>query len=392
MSVFLTAVLAFALPGLRSADAQTARDAAAGQLSRSEPHHAPLRAGSTAGCPSGNSSYVDENGAAHVTRVVPVPDTVSPEARKLIGSQFWNISERDHRSDESGEAKLAQQRALADATEERLAKDALALYPADVQRATIAGVPVRVITPKDGAAEHRDRVLINLHGGGFVADWGSLTESIPIASLAHTTVISVLYRLAPEHPFPAAVDDATAVYRELLKTRRPTAIGIYGTSAGAILTLETSANLRRVRLPLPGALGVFSGTGDLTRRGDSDSLFSVTGLAGPLESNGQRFLEEYVGKADRHDSVLSPLWGDLRGFPPTLFISSTRDMLLSDTALAHRAFLRAGVAAQLIVFEALQHGFWNDPKLPESQEADRAIAQFFDTHLSNEGKTERGSW
>lgn len=340
--------------------------------------------------PEQNSSYVDESGIAHIERVVPVPTTVSPEAQKLIGSDFANPSSSKIDKSEaiSPERALANERALADATEERLAKQALARFPAKVKREVIAGVPVREITPKAGL--NTQRVLINLHGGGFVADWGSLTETIPIACLTNARVISVLYRLSPEHPFPAALNDATAVYRELLKTYKPGSIGMYGTSAGAILTVETAANLHHLGLPLPGALGIFSGTGDLSRRGDTYSIFSVTGLAGALEPKAAAPFHEYVENTDPRDPVLSPVFADLRGFPPTLFLSSTRDMLLSDTAILQRAFLRAGVQAQLVVFEGLQHGFWNDPTLPESQEADRVIANFFVTHLvSGDAKRER---
>ena len=342
--------------------------------------------------PQQNSSYVDESGTAHIERVVPVPTTVSPEAQKLIGSNFANpsSSKRDKSETILPEKALANERALADATEGRLAKEALARFPAEVKREVIAGVPVREITPKTDFRSNTQRVLINLHGGGFVADWGSLTETIPIACLAHTRVISVLYRLSPEHPFPAALNDATAVYRELLKTYKPGSIGMYGTSAGAILTAETAANLHRLGLPLPGALGIFSGTGDLSRRGDTYSIFSVTGLAGALESKTAAPFHEYVENTDPRDPVLSPLYSDLHGFPPTLFLSSTRDMLLSDTAILQRAFLSTGVQAQLVVFEGLQHGFWNDPTLPESQEADRVIANFFETHLAGGGaETER---
>ncbi|HEY2468147.1 MAG TPA: nucleoside hydrolase [Terracidiphilus sp.] len=342
--------------------------------------------------PQQNSSYVDETGAAHIERVVPVPTTVTPEAQKLIGSNFANPSSSQIGNPEaiSPERALANERAFADATEERLAKQALAMFPADVRREVIAGVPVREITPKTGLSSNPKRILINLHGGGFVADWGSLTETIPIACLTHTRVISVLYRLSPEHPFPAAVNDATAVYLELLKTYKPGSIGVYGTSAGAILTAETATNLRRLGLPLPGALGIFSGTGDLSRRGDTYSIFSVTGLAGALESKTNAPFYQYVENTDPHDPVLSPFFADLGGFPPTLFLSSTRDMLLSDTAILHRAFLKAGVQAQLVVFEGLQHGFWNDPTLPESREADRVIANFFVTYLmGRDVKTER---
>ena len=89
----------------------------------------------------------------------------------------------------------------------------------------------------------------------------------------------------------------------------------------------------------------------------------------------------YRGKTDVRDPVLSPLYSDLRGLPPTLFISSSRDLLLSGTTLLHRAYLRAGNDAQLVVFDALTPAFWNDPDLPESKEAAHLMANFFDTHL-----------
>lgn len=332
--------------------------------------------------PLQNSSVIDSQGAAHITRIVPVPSTVSPEAQKLIGSNFAN-----HRA--AHPISIAENRTVADAAQEHLAKRALALFPASIHNAEIAGVPVRIVLPPSYALGKADRILINLHGGGFVADWGSLTETIPIASLSGTEVISVLYRLAPEHPFPAAVDDAVTVYREVLKTHKPGNIGIYGTSAGAILTAETATKIRQLGLPLPGALGIFSGSGDLSRRGDTYSLFSVTGLAGELESKDDPPFHSYIEGTNPRDPILSPLYANLHGFPQTLFLSSTRDMLLSDTCILQRAFLRAGVNAQLVVFEALQHGFWNDPSLPESREADRIIADFFDRQLGRRGQTHR---
>lgn len=334
--------------------------------------------------PDHNSSYIDSNGIAHVARVVPVPQTVSPEAQHLIGSNFANCfaSQAPSPHPKSPEQLLEEGRQLATNTEEKLGREASALFPVSISSEVIAGVPVRVISPKVAGEGHGERILINLHGGGFVADWGSLTETIPISSLTRTKVIAVLYRLAPEHPFPAALDDVTAVYREILKTHKAGDIGLYGTSAGAILTAEAAAHFRRLGLPLPGALGIFSGTGDLSQRGDTYSIFSVNGLTGSLESRSEPPFHEYVRDTSPRDPVLSPLYSDLHGFPPTLFLSSTRDMLLSDTALLHRAFLRAGVPAQLVVFEALQHGFWNDPKLPESRKADQIIAEFFNTHLA----------
>jgi epsilon-lactone hydrolase len=248
---------------------------------------------------------------------------------------------------------------------------------------TMGGVPVRIIEPLAMPEETRTRLLINVHGGGFNSDSGSLTETIPLANLTRTKVVALLYRLAPEHPFPAAIEDAIAVYREALKTYQPQNIALYGTSAGAVLTAEIAVRLRELKLPLPGALGIFSGFGDFTQPGDSRAIFALSGLSGPLAlPNANNSLDSaYIGTTDRRTPVLSPFFADVAGFPPTLFVTSTRDLLLSGTTILHRAFLKAGVEAQLVVFEALPHAFWNDVRLPESREANGIMARFFDQHL-----------
>jgi len=276
---------------------------------------------------------------------------------------------------------LAEQRAKVDAWQSGAAAQALSLYPVNIVSSTLAGVPVRVVTPLSIPEAKAHRVLMNVHGGGFRVDSGSFTESIPIANLTQTRVVSVLYRLAPEHPFPAAVDDGVAVYRELLRNYEPRSIGLYGTSAGAILTAEISVRLRQLGLPLPAALGIFSGTGDLSQPGDSQSFFALHGLAGHLDMPGASANADYAGSTDRRDPVLSPIYADLRGMPPALFVTSTRDLLLSGTVNLHRAFIRAGVDARLVVFEALHHTFWGDPTLPESKEVHQMMADFFNERL-----------
>jgi monoterpene epsilon-lactone hydrolase len=313
------------------------------------------------------------DGTAYVTRVVPVPKTVSPEAQRSLARVI---------SDAAVPQTLAERRAGTDTWQAGAGQRFRQLYPVNLAEDRIAGVPVRVVTPLTISPEKRNRVLINLHGGGFDADSGSLTESIPVANLAGTKVVAVLYRLAPEHPFPAGLDDAVAVYKELLKTHRPANVGIYGTSAGAILTAEVTARLKQQHLPLPGATGIFSGSGDIYQGGDSAALYALNGFAGHLDppklGSGPN---TYRGATDVRDPILSPLYSDLRGLPPTLFITSGRDLLLSGTTILHRAYLRAGNDAQLVVFEALPHAFWNDPELPESKEAAHLMASFFDTHL-----------
>ena len=319
-----------------------------------------------------NSSKIAPDGTAFVTRVVPVPTTVSPEAQQMLARA---------ESDAAVPQTLEERRTGTDKWQAGVGEHFKKLYPVNITSDTIAGVPVRVITPLTIAPENRDRVLINLHGGGFNSDSGSLSETIPVAHLSGIKVIAVLYRLAPEHPFPAGLDDAVAVYKELLKSYKREHIGIYGTSAGAILTAEVTVKLKQLKLPLPAATGIFSGLGDFSQVGDSIALFALNGFSGHLEppKPGARDTEYF--SADPKDPVLSPLYADLTGFPPTLFITSGRDLLLSGTTILHRAYLRAGVDAQLVVFEALPHAFWNNPALPESKEADQLMATFFDRQL-----------
>ncbi|MBW4028854.1 MAG: alpha/beta hydrolase [Acidobacteria bacterium] len=335
---------------------------------------------SSSTAPQTDTSVIDAQGTAHITRVVPVPTTVSPETQKSLARPA---------SDAAVPEPLSVRRTKTGAWQARAGERSKVLYPANISDATIAGVPAKIITPLTIPPDKTDRVLINVHGGGFNSDSGSLTETIPIANLTQTKVVAVLYRLAPEHPFPAAVDDTVAVYKELLKSYKPNNIGLYGTSAGAILTGEVAVRLHQLGLPLPGAMGIFSGMGDFSQRGDSQSMYALNGLSGhldPPEKSPEH--SAYAGSTDLKDPVLSPLYADLRNMPPTLFITSGRDMLLSGTTILHRAFLRAGDDAHLVVFEALPHAFWNDPDLPESKEADHIMADFFNKHLGRQTPAE----
>jgi monoterpene epsilon-lactone hydrolase len=319
------------------------------------------------------SVAIAADGTVTVTRVVPVPKTVSLAAQEEL---------KDSKAASASQATLQQHREAMERWATEMGAETLKLYPANTKTDTIAGVPVRVITPLKIVSENASKVLINLHGGGFRFDAGSLSESVPIANLSGIKVVSVLYRLLPNNKFPAAIDDAVAVYEELIKTYRPEKVGIYGTSAGAALTAQVAAQLRKLKLPLPGALGIFAAGGDASMSGDSEALFDLKDLSEPIDPAGLNDLDtDYIGSADPKDPVLSPLYSNLSGFPPSLFITSTRDVVLSATSILHRAFLRAGVDAQLIVFEALPHAFWHNPDLPESKEASKFIAAFFSRHL-----------
>lgn len=260
------------------------------------------------------------------------------------------------------------------------------MYPVKVHGETIAGVGADVVTPAQGVApENQHRVLINLHGGAFLwgAHSGGLVEAMPIASLGRIKVITVDYRQGPEHAFPAASDDVEAVYRALLKQYKPGEIGIYGCSAGGILTAESVARLITDKLPVPGAIGTFCAS-LLDIDGDSAYL-------GPLMNGGGMPAHRltltdlaYFKGANPRDPLVQPGLSPalLARFPPTLLITGTRDMAMSSVLASQQLLDQAGAKTELHAWEGMWHSFFSDPELPESQDAYRVIVKFFLTHLA----------
>lgn len=298
--------------------------------------------------------------AAQTTSVAPPPETLSETGRAAMIAAAKTPGPPD--------GDLASRRAFLDKFQADFGARQRQRYAVDVAAATMAGVPVRRVTPK-GAVAGGNLVLLNLHGGGFNADSGSLTENIPIAALTRIPVVAVLYRLAPEHPFPAAVDDALAVYRELLKTHKPSQIGVFGTSAGAILGPELVARLHKEGLPQPAVLGVFSGDADFAHRGDSVAALPPDAF------------KAYLGPVPPTDPLASPALGPVAFFPPTLCLASSRDFLLSPTVNFCRRLELAGVENKLVVWDGLPHAFWAYMAIPESDEAFGVMAKFLEGRL-----------
>lgn len=264
-------------------------------------------------------------------------------------------------------------------------------YPADVANETIAGVPTRIVTPK-GRKAVPNRVLINLHGGGFsmCADACAILESLPIAAVGGYKVISVNYRQGPEHRFPAATEDVTAVYRALLKQYKPGQIGIYGCSAGGALSAQVAAWLPQHNLPQPGAIGIF-GSGAV-RFANSDSNYIAAYIDGafpPPPAPGKsptplmKTMMSYFEGANPNDPMVSPAGhlDVLAKFPPTLVITGTRAPDLSPAVYTHSQLIKAGVPGDLIVGEGLGHCYIYSADMPEAQDAYAAIVKFFQKNL-----------
>ena len=274
-------------------------------------------------------------------------------------------------------------RAHYDRQNTRLAEDMRRLFAVDVREDEIGGVRVHRVTP--ARPSPRNAILICLHGGAFAwgADSGALVEAIPIAAEMGVEVVAVDYRMGPEHRFPAASEDVAAVYRALLDHGAPEAIGVYGCSAGAILTAQSVAWIARAGLPRPGAIAMLGGAGAEL---GGDSAFLAPALEGLAAPSGHLRLSDlaYFDGASADDPRVFP--GPhpevLRQFPPTLLIAGSRDFAASSVTHFHLALEAAGVEARLYLFDGLWHAFQIFPDLPESKQVYRIMAAFFDRCLA----------
>ena len=267
-----------------------------------------------------------------------------------------------------------------------------AMYRTNSTKSTMGGVPVETFEPADGIApRNKNRVLLQVHGGGFTAGGGGLTgalESIPIASVGRIKVIAVDYRLGPENHFPAASEDLASVYREVLKTYRPENIGIYGCSAGGLLSAESIPWFLKEKLPLPGAIGVICASLHAFGEGDSaqlqprlGSVLALIPPAIPQENFGPR--RGYFADTSTKNPLAVPAASKeiMKAFPPTLFLTGTRAPEMSAAAQSHLELRELGVKSELLLFDGMDHGFYSDARLPESKRAYKFIVQFFDENL-----------
>lgn len=312
---------------------------------------------------------------------LPPSNQLSPEAQAIVR----RIAKEAAPSEIAGDVK--RQRVFYGAFNNARLAEMDRAFATKRERRKIGGVAVDVVDPATGSApENRGRILINVHGGAFMwgAGSGALVEAVPIAATMKIRVVTVDYRLAPEHRYPAASEDVTAVYRELLKTYPASAIGIYGCSAGGAITAQTTAWLRKAGLPRPGAIGTFCATG-APSSGDSAYLAGPTmgepPISGPLPSIR---MGPYMAGVGDTDARAYPLLSadETRAMPPTLLLAGSRDFSASALTLAHRRLTAAGVRSELLLFDGLPHAFFVWPDMPESREAYRLIAAFFDRHLS----------
>lgn len=307
---------------------------------------------------------------------------VSPETR--AGLERWRqLSERARKlCDPYNKTTGKEIRACEALMYPPLVEEARKVYPVRIEGKVIGGVQTDIVTPVDGVAQkNARRVLINVHGGGFMygARFGGQLESMALAALGRYKVIAVDYRMGPENHFPAASEDIAAVYRELLNEYDAASIGMFGGSAGGRIVGQTIAWMTQRQMRSPGAVAILcsapTGLG-----GDSNYIAAAIQRTPPPT---RVFTEGYYKGVDARDPIAYPGESDemLKRFPPTLLMTSGRDYSLSPVIQMHSRLVRLGIPTELHVFEGLGHGEFLTVFVPESHQAATVIGSFFDERL-----------
>lgn len=310
-------------------------------------------------------------------RTLPVPSSISPQAQAALqrlvnedGVPLNALHTLPAVDDPAGwrqmQASVAHYYASAKA-------QAATQLKASLETLHLEEATIHVATPaNDAGAEY---AFIDLHGGALVFGGGEACRigAGQQADLHGLRCYAVDYRMPPDHPYPAALDDCLAAYRHVLAHHAPQHIVIGGRSAGGNLAVAMLLRARDEGLPLPAALVLLSPEVDLTESGDSFQVNRTVDLVLPNPLMPINLL--YANGADLSHPYLSPLFGDFsQGFPPVFLQSGTRDLFLSNTVRLHRALRRAGVYAELHVFEAMPHGGFGDT--PEDAELSAEVVRF----------------
>lgn len=295
-------------------------------------------------------------------RTIPAPSTVSAAAQAFLANPL-NMGE----SKAPARDDLAAWQAIVDAGNQALttifATNAEA-YPSEVITHRPGSAPIYEVIPAALLPGADDAAIFYLHGGGFIHGAGMLGAymAMPIAGQSKIRAFSVDYRMPPSAPFPAGLDDAVEAYRWLLGRYDARRIVVVGTSAGAGLAASCILKARDLGLPLPGGCLLFTPEADLTESGDSFETNDTIDVT--LKHRLTDSIALYSDGHDLRDPYLSPIFGDFsKGFAPTHLISGTRDLFLSNTVILHRALLKAGIEAELHIWEAMPHGgFFGAPE------------------------------
>jgi acetyl esterase/lipase len=322
----------------------------------------------------------DISGALHLdARVIPVPKTISPKAQESLANPTVPRLRTPKEDSKAAwkECTEADGRLIA-----AMVAPMEQAFRTNISSRQLTHATLYDIVPDEVPPENRHKAILYLHGGGFVVGGGRTAAimALPLACGSRSRLFSCDYRMPPDHPYPAALDDCVEAYQAIIKDFAPGNVAIAGNSAGGNLAAATVLKLRDLGLPLPAGVILHTPAVDLTESGDSfqtNQEIDVV-LGTPLPA----LMRLYAGGHDLTDPYVSPLYGDFsKGFAPTLLLTGTRDLLLSNTVMMHRALRRAGIEADLQVFEAMPHSGFRGA--PEDAECLGEQIRFIHAHLGH---------
>jgi acetyl esterase/lipase len=318
-----------------------------------------------------------KNGVSVKGRRIPFPTSISREARasfeRLVNEDGVPLNALYTMPLPDDHAGWMQLKAMADGHYAAAVKGLAGTVRATVETVRTGATTIHVATPETVAAP--DCAYVDFHGGAFVFGGGEAcrAQAQMQADQHGARCYGVDYRMPPEHPYPAGLDDAMAAYRHVLGRHAPSRIIVGGRSAGGNLAAAMLLRAKQEGLPMPAGLVLLSPQVDLTESGDSFQVNQMVDVV--LPGSLMRNNELYAGGADLSHPYLSPLFGDLTDLPPTFLQTGTRDLFLSNVVRMHRALLQAKVAAELHVFEAMPHGGFQG-NTPEDDELASEISRF----------------
>ncbi len=250
-----------------------------------------------------------------------------------------------------------------------------------IEERVINGIVTLWISPPQ--LKHEDKVMIFIHGGGWVLQSrkAQLQLQVDVASSLGMRLVSIEYRLAPEHPYPAALNDIVAAYEGIISEYGAENAGLFGTSAGGGLTLAALLRLEADGLPLPAASAPLSPGADMTASG---YMFRGIGLQDPILPAYGTYtaMLAYVGSADPKDPLVSPVFGDYSGMTPLFLLAGTSELLASDAIRVAASARSQGVDVTLLVSDGMWHvPISNGSGVPELQLAYDEMIKFFRLHM-----------
>lgn len=311
-------------------------------------------------------------------RSIPVPTTISPEAQAALAA-FANAP-RAPEPDPADKAAWREHIRNGEAAIAAIMQQAAEAYPCTIDKHRLAHADLYEVTPANITDDKN--IILFIHGGAYVMGGGinAAYMAAGFAGQARMRAFSTDYRMPPEHPYPAGLDDTLDAYRFLLERYAPQNIAIQGSSAGGGLGASFVLKARDLGLPMPAACALATPELDLTEAGDTFETNAFIDVV--LKRRLTNSVLLYAGGHDCTSPYLSAIYGDFnKGFPPTVLTTGTRDLFLSNTVRMHRALRRAGVETELHVFEAMPHGGFFGAA-PENQEVNAEQIQFIRKHLA----------